>query len=121
MVKIHEVLKVEIIWAAIAVLFVLGISGVISEERETKRNGSENKLVTSSGHNKMYLCLNNCALCVRQWETGLYSGEKCAKRCLKFRANPRVVDPDCNQIKLFNHKLIKSKLRRHSLTTTSNT
>jgi hypothetical protein len=72
--------------------------------------------IKTNSNNKMYLCLNNCALCVRQWETGLYNGEKCAKKCLRFKNNPRIIDPDCNSLKFFNYKFIKSKNKRqHSV------
>ena len=91
----------------LAVLLVVIREAVSSEEVVQ----SDDKLI--SGNSKMYLCLNNCALCVRQWETGLYNGEKCAKKCLKFKANPRVVDPDCNNIKFFNYKFIKRKNKRN--------
>ena len=84
---------------------------LVSCEESDQKN--DNKLITSNSNNRMYLCLNNCALCVRQWETGLYNGEKCAKKCLKLKANPRIVDPDCNAIKFFNHKFIKRKNKRH--------
>lgn len=62
--------------------------------------------------NKLYLCFHNCALCVIQWEVGLYNGEKCAKKCLKFRSNPRIVDPDCNTLKFFNYSFIKRRAKK---------
>lgn len=64
----------------------------------------------SGGNSKLYLCLHNCALCVRIWESGLYNGEKCAKKCLKYKSNPRIVDPDCDQLKMFNQKALKRKI-----------
>lgn len=66
----------------------------------------------SATSHKLYLCLHNCALCVRHWEAGLYNGEKCAKKCLRFKSNPRIVDPDCNSLKLFNYKVIKRRIKR---------
>lgn len=58
---------------------------------------------------QVYLCLHNCALCVRQWEPGVYNGEKCARKCIKFQENPRVVDPDCSSPRLFNYKVMKKR------------
>ena len=63
----------------------------------------------SAENNKLYLCLHNCALCVRVWEHGLYNGEKCARKCLKFKENPRIIDPDCESLKLFNQKAFRIK------------
>jgi hypothetical protein len=53
------------------------------------------------------LCLHNCALCVRQWEPGVYDGEKCAIKCTKIRSNPRIVDPDCNSLKMFDYHVME--------------
>lgn len=58
---------------------------------------------------QVYLCLHNCALCVRQWEPGVYNGEKCARKCIKFQENPRVIDPDCSSPRLFNYKVMKKR------------
>lgn len=66
----------------------------------------------SEGDSKLYLCLHNCALCVRIWESGIYNGEKCAKKCLKYKSNPRIVDPECDQLKMFNQKALKRKIVR---------
>lgn len=63
----------------------------------------------STTSDKLYLCLHNCALCVRQWEPGLYNGEKCARKCLKHRSNPRIVDPDCDSLKMFNRRAFKRR------------
>lgn len=74
---------------------------------------SDSEVISNTGeNNKLYLCLHNCALCVRVWESGLYNGEKCAKKCLKYKANPRIVDPECDQLKLFNQKALKRKTSR---------
>ena len=54
-----------------------------------------------------YLCLHNCALCVRHWEPGVYDGEKCAAKCSKMRSSPRVVDPDCKSLKMFNYRVME--------------
>lgn len=89
------------------------VSAMLTSRAVSGQEITENDEKLISSNSKMYLCLNNCALCVRQWETGLYNGEKCAKKCLKFKANPRVVDPDCNNIKFFNHKFIKRKNKRN--------
>lgn len=66
----------------------------------------------NKAQSELYLCLHNCALCVRQWETGLYNGEKCAKKCLKHKSDPYIVDPDCTSLKLFNYGLIKTRLNK---------
>src|SRR5947199_489453 len=64
---------------------------------------------SSDSEKDLYLCLHNCALCVRQWEPGLYNGEKCARKCMKMRTTPRIVDPDCNSLKMFNYRAIKKR------------
>ena len=68
---------------------------------------------------KLYLCLHNCALCVRQWEPGLYNGERCARKCLKHKSNPKIIDPDCDSIKMFNKKVFKRKFSVNNLRTKS--
>lgn len=67
---------------------------------------------SNKAQSELYLCLHNCALCVRQWETGLYNGEKCARKCIKHKSDPYIVDPDCTSLKLFNYGLIKSRLNK---------
>lgn len=67
---------------------------------------------SNRAQSELYLCLHNCALCVRQWESGLYNGEKCARKCLKHKSDPYIVDPDCTSLKLFNYGLIKSRLNK---------
>uniref|UniRef100_T1KBM9 Eclosion hormone n=1 Tax=Tetranychus urticae TaxID=32264 RepID=T1KBM9_TETUR len=72
--------------------------------------GCDPELINSpSPNDKLHLCLHNCALCVRVWEHGLYNGEKCALKCLKFKENPRIIDPDCESLKLFNQKAFRIK------------
>lgn len=66
----------------------------------------------NKAQSELYLCLHNCALCVRQWESGLYNGEKCARKCLKHKSDPYIVDPDCTSLKLFNYGLIKTRLNK---------
>ncbi|RWS05716.1 hypothetical protein B4U79_07971 [Dinothrombium tinctorium] len=61
-------------------------------------------LNTVENSNSLNMCLHNCALCVRFWQSGLYNGEKCANRCMRFKQNPRVIDPDCKSIHFFNFK-----------------
>ncbi|XP_076321891.1 uncharacterized protein LOC143231138 [Tachypleus tridentatus] len=67
---------------------------------------------------KLYLCIHNCAMCVTTWEPGLYNGHRCALRCIRNKGR-KLVDPDCNNIGLFNHnahvfqKYLK-RLRHHS-------
>lgn len=56
---------------------------------------------------KMQLCLHNCALCVQQFENGIYNGQKCARKCLRLKSKPKVVDPDCNVLRFFNSKLFR--------------
>jgi len=60
--------------------------------------------------NTFYLCVHNCALCVRLWEDGLYNGEMCAQKCLKHRSNPKIIDPDCNLLKFFNSKAFRKNV-----------
>lgn len=63
---------------------------------------------TAAGdQDEYYLCLHNCALCVRHWEPGVYDGEKCATKCTKMRSSPRVVDPDCKSLKMFNYRVME--------------
>ena len=56
-----------------------------------------------------YLCLHNCALCVRQWEAGVYDGEKCATKCMTSRSAPLLVDPDCKSLKMFDYQVMQRK------------
>lgn len=61
---------------------------------------------------RFYSCLHNCATCVQFWEYGLYNGRRCAKRCVRQQGR-EVVDPDCNDPKMFNYnqEIIKMLLR----------
>lgn len=64
------------------------------------------KNIATGDQDDFYLCLHNCALCVRQWEEGAYNGEKCAKQCTTLRTSPRIVDPDCVSLKMFNYNVM---------------
>ena len=75
---------------------------------------SVHRLVAADEQDEFYLCLHNCALCVRQWEAGVYDGEKCATKCTSMRSQPRVVDPDCTSLKMFNYKVMARAAKQGS-------
>ncbi|GAB6026652.1 hypothetical protein CHUAL_013058 [Chamberlinius hualienensis] len=58
--------------------------------------------LTTVKPSQFYSCLQNCANCVQFWEYGLYNGRRCAKRCLRQQGR-EIVDPDCNNPKMFNY------------------
>lgn len=64
-------------------------------------------LTIAANQDDYYLCLHNCALCVRLWEPGVYDGEKCANNCTKNKSNPQIVDPDCKSLKMFNYRAME--------------
>lgn len=59
-----------------------------------------------------YLCIHNCALCVRLWENGLYNGKKCAQTCLEHQNNPKIVDPDCKNLTFFNSNVFRKNVHQ---------
>lgn len=56
---------------------------------------------SSSWRDSYYVCVKNCAMCVKLWDSGLYNGVKCADRCSRHRGR-RIVDPFCANIHFFN-------------------
>uniref|UniRef100_T1JWS3 Eclosion hormone n=1 Tax=Tetranychus urticae TaxID=32264 RepID=T1JWS3_TETUR len=83
------------------ILLVIGFIDLTSIAAAKYRNRNQEKV---------YLCLHNCALCVRFWENGLYNGEKCARKCLKNKKRPKIIDPDCKILRFFKSSSLKHKL-----------
>lgn len=56
-------------------------------------------------------CLDNCAICVKQWRSDVYNGQWCADDCMKQTENLKEsMDLDCNSIKYFNTTIIQDAL-----------
>lgn len=57
---------------------------------------------------KVLMCLDNCANCVKQWRTGVYNGRHCANDCMQQLEEPKKesLDPDCNLVKYFNSTVL---------------
>lgn len=55
-----------------------------------------------NNNDQLYTCLHNCAICVRQWKSGIYNGRLCAEDCMACRDKPTIMDADCNNVKYFN-------------------
>lgn len=71
------------------------------------------KFSSLSPKKRIYMCIHNCAICVKQWERGWYNGGRCAKRCIRNKGS-KIIDPNCNKLSLFRLKEngINIKLRR---------
>lgn len=56
---------------------------------------------------KVVICLNNCAICVKQWRIGVYKGRNCANDCMRQIDKPvESMDPDCSLLKYFNSTIL---------------
>ena len=73
----------------------------------TNLEDCQSELNDSQISTKVTLCLDGCAHCVKQWQTGIYNGRSCALDCVQqIEKLEPPVDPDCNLVKYFNSSIL---------------
>lgn len=68
----------------------------------------QDELTDSQLPAKVIVCLNNCAVCVKQWRSGVYNGRVCALDCIQQVDHLEALDPDCSVTKYFNATMLES-------------